>query len=519
MTPQARKLGRVALVGAGPGDPQLITVRGLQYLQAADVVVYDALANPDLLAHAPDDAERIDVGKRAGEHRLPQDRINQLLLDHARAGHFVVRLKGGDPYLFGRGAEEAAWLGRHGIECEVVPGITAAIAAPAMAGIPVTHRDHASAVVFVTGHENPDKPEAAIDYAALAALVRAGGTACFYMGVGRLASICDRLAECGLDSSTPVAVVQWGTLPQQRSVRATLDTVLAHVERERIGSPAIIVVGAVAGLDEPGLDYFTARPLFGQTILITRTRQQNAKIRTRLEALGGQVMEAPTIQRTMPTEQVGRQVDEALRQLAQFDWLILTSAGGANAVADRLFALGLDSRSFASVKVGVVGHATAAALRDRLGVVADLVPTRFTADALADELLADHEVAGRRMLLLRANLARPALPEALEAAGAHVTNLPIYETRPADQLPAQALTALRERRVDWATFTSASTATNLVRLLGDEAHLLNHVRLASIGPVTSQTMRELGLTVAAEADEATLDDLVAVMARQRGEAI
>ena len=270
MTQQAgNTVGFVSLIGAGPGDPGLITVKGLNRLREADAVVYDALANPRLLTQARPDARMIDAGKRGGDHKLTQDQTNQLLVDLAREGLRVARLKGGDPYLFGRGAEEAAFLARHGVGCEVIPGITSGIAAPAYAGIPVTHRKVASTVSFVTGHEDPNKPDTAVDYKSLAGLIASGGTACFYMGIGQLPRIVTHLSEHGLPLDTPSAVVQWGTRAKQRSVRGGLGKIEQLIKAQGIGAPAIILVGQVAGLDEPGLDFFTSGPLFGQSILVT----------------------------------------------------------------------------------------------------------------------------------------------------------------------------------------------------------------------------------------------------------
>ncbi|MFA9477197.1 uroporphyrinogen-III C-methyltransferase [Phycisphaerales bacterium AB-hyl4] len=502
---------QVSLVGAGPGDAELITAAGLDRLRRAEVVVYDALANPALLAEAPAAAERIDAGKRARKHKLTQDEIHELLRDRAAAGRYVVRLKGGDPYLFGRGAEELIYLAKQGISCEVVPGVTSGIAAPMAAGIPVTHREHASSVTFVTGHEDPTKPGTAVDYAALAKLIAAGGTVCFYMGVGRLPLIAEALTAGGLDGATPAAAVQWGMTPRQRSVRATVTTLAEAVKREGVGSPAIIVVGAVAGLDEPGLDYFTARPMFGKTVLVTRTRQQASKLGEQLAALGANVLESPTIELVPPAD--WSEVDAAVRDVRQYDWLVLTSVNGVAALADRLDAMGLDARQLAGVRVAAIGDTTAAALRERVGVKADLVPTRYVAESLAGELIAEHEMAGKRCLLLRADIARPTLPKLLGEAGAVVTEVVAYQTQLAAALPTAVVEALREGAVDWVTFTSASTVRNLVEMLGDERTLLSDVRLASIGPITSEAMREAGLAVDVEAAVSNVEGLVEVIER------
>lgn len=494
------------LVGAGPGDPGLITARGLELLREADTVVYDALANPVLLEQARPDAERVHVGKRAKNHALPQEQINQLLVDRARQGSLVVRLKGGDPYLFGRGAEEAAYLARHGVACRVVPGVTAGVAAPAAAGIPVTHRSMASTVTFVTGHEDPTKGRTSIDYRSLAGLITAGGTVCFYMGVGRIGAIVDQLQSEGAAGQTPVAVVQWGTMPGQRSVRTSLADAVADVAAAGLGAPAIIVVGPVAGIDEPGLDYFTRRALFGRRVVITRTRQQASDLRRLLDDLGAMTLEAPTIELVPPDD--WSPVDSAVRDIAGFDWLVLTSANGVAALSERLDSLGLDGRHLAPVKVAVIGDATEAALRTQLGIRADLVPPRFVAESLAEHLISEHGVAGKHLLLLRADIARPALPVLLTDAGACVTELTVYQTKLAPALPESVLEALRNNEVDWVTFTSSSTADNMVKLLGGERHLLDRVKIASIGPITSQALGRLGLTPTVEAAVSNIPGLV-----------
>ncbi len=506
--------GRVILVGAGPGDPGLITVAGLSALQRADAVVFDALANPVLLDAAPPEAERIDVGKRAKRHKLTQDETNQLLVDLAKQGQRVVRLKGGDPYLFGRGAEEAAFCAKHGVACEVIPGVTAGLAAPATAGIPVTHRKVASTVTIITGHEDPTKGETSIDYAALAGLIKAGGTACFYMGVGRLQAICDELTGHGLPDTMPAALVQWGTLPKQRHVTGTLASIQAKVDAAGLGSPAIIVVGEVAAIDEPGLDFFTARPLFGQRIVVTRTRQQASDLRTRLEELGAEVLEAPAIQIVEPDTQARQAFDAAINAAGDYDAVVFTSTNAVNAVADKLDALGRDSRALAGLHVSCIGAATAQALHARLNITADLVPARSTAEAFVDEFLLATDLVGKRILLPRADIARPMLPAKLHDAGCVVDEVIAYETILTKGLPTAAIDSLRTGEVDWVTFTSSSTADNLVELLGDEAALLSDCKLASIGPQTSATMRDRGLTVAVEADQHDIVGLVKALVEQ-----
>ena len=500
--------GRVTLIGAGPGDPGLITVSGLKALKAADVVVFDALANPVLLAEAREDAELIDVGKRAKLHKVKQEDTNQMLVDLAKQGKRVVRLKGGDPYLFGRGAEEAAFCAKHEVHCEVIPGVTAGIAAPATAGIPVTHRKVASTVTIITGHEDPTKGETSIDYKALADLIKVGGTACFYMGVGRLQAICDELSEHGLPTTCPAALVQWGTLPKQRHVVGTLENIKEKVDEAGLSSPAIIVVGEVAGIDEPGLDFFTNRPLFGQRILITRTRQQASDLRATLEELGAEVLEAPTIRIEKPSEEDSAKLDDAVGRIASYDAVIFTSANAVNAFADRLAKAGLDSRALAGLHLSCIGQATADVLMHRLSCNADLVPERSIAEAFVAELLDDAGLSGKRVLLPQADIARPGLAKGLRDAGCTVDVLTAYQTKPADSLPEDVLTALREHQLDWVTFTSSSTARNLVDLLGDEAWLLKESSLASIGPKTSETMQGCGLSVTVEAAQHDLAGLV-----------
>jgi uroporphyrinogen III methyltransferase / synthase len=507
--------GFISLIGAGPGDPGLITAKGLDRLRRADVVVFDALANPRLLREARPDARQIDVGKRGGAHKLTQDQTNQLLVDLAGEGLKVVRLKGGDPYLFGRGAEEAAFLARQGVSCEVIPGITSGIAAPAYAGIPVTHRKVASTVTFVTGHEDPTKPDTAVDYKSLAGLIAAGGTACFYMGIGQLPKIVASLTRHALDPATPAAVVQWGTRTKQRSVRGALDRIEQLIKDHGIGSPAIILVGQVAGLNEPGLDFFTSRPLFGQRVLVTRSRQQASQLSQGLEELGAEVYEAPTI-RVVPPDNFD-ELDRAVGEIAGYGWLVLTSANGVDALADRMEALRLDARHLAGVKVASVGDATSEALGRRLGIRPDFVPVRTMGEALAQELIDREAVGGQRMLLLRADIARPALPKLLGDAGAKVTELVVYQTKIADALPDDVLEALGAGGIDWVTFTSSSTASNLVELLGEKRSLLDHVKTASIGPVTSRILRDLGLNITIEAGSFSVPGLIEALTQAVGQ--
>ncbi len=501
-------VGMVWLIGAGPGDPGLFTVAGQQALAQADVVVYDALANPRLYESLPEHVQRIDVGKRAKAHKRTQDETNALMVELAQQGKRVARLKGGDPYLFGRGAEEAAYCAKHGVRAVVIPGVTSGIAAPAYAGIPVTHRKTASCLTFVTGHEDPTKGETALDYGALAALIAKGGTVCFYMGVGRLPAIVQTLTGHGLDANTPAAAVQWGTLPKQRAVKAPLKALHDAVMEKGIGAPAILVVGPVAGLDEPGLDFFTDRPLFGQRIVVTRTRLQASVLREQLEALGAEVLEAPTIRIESPSPEQLQRLDTAIQALPQqAEWLVLTSGNAVEALAERLDSLGLDARHLAGVKIAVIGEATAAQLKNTLGLRADLLPERSVGEAVAEAILA--ESAGLpRCVLLRADIARPGLPKRLIEAGCEVTEVVAYETKPVEALPDAVLDAFRRGAVDWVTFTSSSTAANLVALLADDAEGLAAAGRASIGPTTSKTLASLGYPATLEAETSDVPGLV-----------
>jgi uroporphyrinogen III methyltransferase/synthase len=507
------------LVGAGPGDPGLITVRGRDLLARADVVVYDALAHPRLLKHCPPGCERIYVGKRASHHSMTQEQINALLVDLGRTGKRVVRLKGGDPFVFGRGGEECQALRDAGVRFEIVPGITAGIAAPAYAGIPVTHRDLNSSFTLITGHEKEDAFKDAqsltrdkatgssdVDWSAIAKLP----CVAFYMGVKALPRITARLIEHGLSPDTPAATIQSGTTPAQRTVVATVATIVDACTRARIGAPAITIIGRVVEM-RSAVNWFESRPLYGQTVLVTRTRHQSSELAALLEEQGAAVLEAPTIDIVEPT--TWDHVDHPLKRLRDggYDWLVFTSANGVSAARSRLRALGFDARAMSTIRVACVGASTAQACERELGIVADLVPARAIAESLADELASRGEVTSKRFLLLRADIARPTLVERLRAGGASaIDDVAIYTTQPATSLPDPVLESLKQKQIDWITFTSASTARNLVALAGVDA--LKGINLASIGPVTSDAVRSLGLDVTVEAPHADLDALVEVMA-------
>ncbi len=479
----------VYLVGAGPGDPGLLTRRGAELLERADVVVYDRLAHPSLLELTPAGAERVDVGKTPGAPGPSQDEINAVLVDRGGRGLTVVRLKGGDPFVFGRGGEEAEALAAAGVPFEVVPGITSAIAAAAYAGIPVTHRGLSTHFTVVTGHEDPTKGTTDTDWASLA---RAGGTLVILMGAGNLAGISESLIEGGRAPDTPVAAVRWGTMPEQRTIRTTL----ADAATAGIRAPSAIVVGPVAALD---LAWFESRPLFGRTVVITRAREQASSLRTRLETLGAEVVELPAIE----IEPVAFE----LPALSGYSWLAFTSANGVDAFFDRgLAAAGLDARALGHLQVAAIGPGTATAL-ERRGIRADLVPERFVAEALVAAFpVATSE--NERVLLARAEKARDVLPDGLADRGYPVDVLAVYRTVPTAPDPGD-LERVRAGKVDAVTFTASSTVTGFCDLVGglpDPQPLV-----ISIGPITSRTARDRGLRVDAEADPHTIDGVVAAV--------
>ncbi len=476
----------VHLVGAGPGDPGLLTVRGRELLERAEVVVYDRLAPQSLLDLVPETAERVDVGKAPGRAKLGQDEINDLLVERGRTGRAVVRLKGGDPFVFGRGGEEVEALIAAGVEFEVVPGITSAIAAPAYAGVPVTHRGLSTHVTVVTGHEDPEKGSSDVDWERLAG---AGGTLVILMGVGNLGEITRRLVAGGRDADTPAAAVRWGTRPEQRTVRATLGTIAdADVE-----APSAIVVGEVAGLD---LGWFERRPLFGRSVVVTRAREQVSALRSRLESLGAEVVELPAI--------AVQPVDFTLPDLSGYAWLVFTSANGVGEFFERgLRSHGLDARALAGLRVAAIGPGTARALEQR-GVLVDVVPERFVAESLLDAIPAPAS-AGDRVLVPRAAVARDVLPEGLRSRGYEVDVLSVYETVVGEPDP-DVLARVGTGGVDAITFTSSSTVTNFLEVVGGVPQ--PQPTVVAIGPVTAETASERGLRVDAVADVHTLDGLV-----------
>ncbi len=490
--------GVVYLVGAGPGDPGLMTARALELIAAADSVYYDRLIPPGALDGARDDAELIYVGKRPGVPSVPQAEIGERLIEAARAGRSVVRLKGGDPFVFGRGGEEGEALRAAGVEFEVVPGVTAGVAATAYAGIPVTHRDDASAVAFVTGHEDPEKAETALDWDALAAFP---GTLVFYMGVKRLGENAAALIAAGRDPGEPAAAIERGTWPGQRTVTATLATIAAAVAREEIAAPALIVVGAVAARRE-SLAWLERRPLHGRTVVVTRARAQASGLAKTLRDLGAAVVELPAIRIEPRTESA--EVRAAAASIAEYELICLTSPNGVRLLFEALGAAGLDARALAGATVAAIGPGTARALAAH-GIAADIVPERFVAEALV-EALAGVEVEGRRVLVARAAEARDVLPDALRERGGEVDVVALYET--VREAPDEA-TVEAAQGADYVTFTSSSTVRNLTEALGERFPAA--ARIVSIGPVTSGSVREAGLEVAVEAERHDVGGLLAAL--------
>mgnify|MGYP001817166084 CR=1 FL=1 len=492
--------GFVSLIGAGPGDPGLLTLRGAEALASADVVVYDYLANPALLDHAPAGAERIYVGKKAGCHTLSQEEINALLVERGLSGQRVARLKGGDPFVFGRGGEEALALVEAGIPFEVVPGITSAVAAPAYAGIPVTHRGLASSFAVITGHEDPTKDESALDWSKLATGV---DTLVFLMGVGNLPRIVEQLVAHGRPVDTPVALVRWGTMSHQQTVSGTLANITGRVKAAGLRPPAVTIVGPVAALREE-LHWFEDRPLFGQRVLVTRTRQQASALSTRLRALGAEAVELPTIEIAPPEQRAP--LDKAIAELSSYDWIVFTSVNGVASFWERLGHAGLDARALHGARLAAIGPATAAALEGH-GLQADYIPGEYVAEAIASGLGNVHSL---RVLLPRADIARPALADLLGKAGAEVVEVAAYRTlRPS--VDADELHDLL-RSVTVATFTSSSTVRNLVAMARgaglDLARILADATIACIGPITAETARENQLPLHVIAEEYTIDGLV-----------
>ena len=493
---------KVYLVGAGPGDPGLITVKGRECIQNADVIIYDYLAAPALLKHARKSAELIYVGKKGGDHTLSQDEINALIVEKAKSGGTVTRLKGGDPYIFGRGAEEAEALFKAGISFEIVPGVTSAIAAAAYAGIPLTHRKLASTLAFVTGHEDPDKEETGINWSSLATGI---GTLVFFMGVKNLPNITKSLIDHGKSPDTPIALIRWGTTPAQKTVSGTLDTIVEKARVAGLKAPAIIVVGEVVNLRQT-LKWFEDRPLLGKRIVVTRARQQASDLVRLLSDQGAECLEYPTIEIMPPKDP--EPLKQAVENLSAYDWIVFTSVNGVIYFFEQLFAAGKDVRALGRMQTAAIGPATAERLLE-FGLTSDIVPETYRAESVV-EAFEKVKLKGTKILLPRAREARPILPKELTKMGAAVHEIPAYETLKALENTDDLVQKLKDNQIDLITFTSSSTVKNFKALLppDDFKTLMQGVVIASIGPITSDTAEELGFEVQITAESYTISGLV-----------
>jgi len=497
-----KEKGKVYLIGAGPGDPGLITVKGLACLKGADVVIYDYLANEQFLDSLKEEAERIYVGKKGGDHTLSQAQINDLIVAKAKEGKVVARLKGGDPFIFGRGGEEAEELAAAGVPFEIIPGVTSAIAVPAYAGIPLTHRDFTSTVAFITGHEDPTKEDSGIVWDKIAT---GAGTLVFLMGMGNLGKITTELMANGRSPETPVALIRWGTLPEQDTTLGKLSDIAAIASAKKIRPPVIILVGEVVNL-RPKLNWFESLPLFGRKILVTRAREQASELSDRLRQLGAAVVEIPTIE-IIPPRNWG-DVDHCIARMDGYDWIIFTSANGVKFLLQRLVHSGRDIRDLKGPKICAIGPGTAQALQ-ALRIRVDFVPVEYRAEAIF-EGLGKENLKGKRILIPRAKVARDVLPEALRNSGAQVEVVEVYQTICPREKATGGLELLRQKALSAITFTSSSTVTNFVELVGgkDVPELTQGVTIAAIGPITAEKARLLGLATTVMPREYTIPSLV-----------
>ena len=502
--------GAVYLVGAGPGDPGLLTLRARDLLSRADVVVHDALVHPDLLRLAPRTAEILYAGKRSRDHAIPQENLNRLLVERARKGQTVVRLKGGDPYIFGRGGEEAEELHSAGVPFEVVPGISSVVAAANYAGIPLTHRDHCSGFSVITGHEDPDKPLSMLDWEHFAGMP---GTKAVLMGMERLDAIAAQLRKCGMDPATPAGVIRWGTTSRQRVVVGTLGDIAAKVETAGLGAPALVVLGTVVELRER-LDWFGRRPLLSRRIVVTRTRTQASGLARRLTGLGADVLEIPVIRIVPPSRPAI--LTEVLESLGEYDWLVFTSPNGVDAFFDAFRSVHDDIRALGLLRIATVGPATAERIRV-LRLRIDAMPERHVAAAVADAVRDVEPVENLRILLPRAEVASPELPARFHELGAIVDDVPVYRTEIEREDAGGAAARFAEEGADWVTFTSSSTVENFHRRfdLDTIRERFPRIRWASIGPETSRTLRESGHEPHAEAREHNIPGLVQALLESR----
>jgi len=495
--------GKVYLIGAGPGDPGLITRKAVDCIQHCDVIVYDYLATPALLSIASKKAEQIYVGKKGGDHTMKQDQINKLLVDKALDGQTVCRLKGGDPYIFGRGGEEAEILKAHDIPFEIVPGITSGIAAPAYAGIPLTHRKMTSTLAFVTGHEDPTKSESSIHWPSLAIGI---GTLVFYMGVKQLPGIVEQLLKHGKPKETPVALVRWGTTSQQQTVTGCLENIVETVQKVGLRAPAIIVVGDVVSLRDK-LDWFEQKPLFGKTVVVTRARRQSSDLVRQLNELGAECIECPTIEIVPPENDLP--IKQSIKNITDYDWLVFTSVNGVLQFFNVLFEMGKDVRTLGHLKLCTIGPVTAHQLLN-YGLKTDILPETYRAESVV-QAFEKIDMLDKRVLLPRAKEARTVLPDALKQMGAIVDEITAYQTIAVTGHDPKIIARIHQADIHMVTFTSSSTVHNFCHLFPDcikNEVFRKKVRVASIGPITSETVRKKGLDVSIEAEEYTIPGLV-----------
>ncbi len=496
------KKGKVYLVGAGPGRADLITVRGADVLKTTDCVIYDKLANPALLKFARPDAEVIHVPKRIGSGSCTQDQINKLLVEKAGSGQTVVRLKGGDPCIFGRARQELTALAEAGIDFEIIPGVTAAIAAAESAGIILTDRDYSSQVVFITGQEAEGKQKSNIDWDTLA---KFRGTIVFYMAMGNLELIARRLIRNGMEEETPAAVIADATLPNQKTIRASLKQITEKCRENKIEPPAIVVISTAA---DAKLNWLTSKPLFGRSIVVTRDTDSNADFAAKIIGKGGNPIEFTTI-KIKPLTQTNKFL-KTLTKIAEYDWIVFTSANGAVSFFDVLQRLNRDARVFASTKIAAIGSETAAKLTE-FGIKADFVPGVFTSKELGKQLISFANLQGRKVLLLRSQLASSELSELLETAGAEVDNVPVYTIATVKNQCSWLIEKIKKDEIDWLTFASPSSANAFFEQIPTDLINSGNIRVASIGPVTSEQLKNLGIRVDAQAAEHTTDGLLAAI--------
>jgi uroporphyrinogen III methyltransferase/synthase len=502
--------GKVYLIGAGPGDPGLVTVRARELIELADVIVYDYLANPKLLEWAKPDAEKIYVGKRSGMHSIPQDEIEEILVEQANKGKQVVRLKGGDPFVFGRGGEEISELQIDKVPFEIVPGVTAALAAAAYAGIPLSHREYSSSITFLTGHENPEKHTLNIDFKQYGSMP---GTLCLYMSVGQLPRIIKELKEGGMSGEMPVAIIQWATLSRQKSIYGSIDTILADIEASGIGAPAMIIIGHVVSMRSK-TEWFEGRPLFGKRIVVTRAREQAGQLSQLLVDQGAEVLELPFIKVEQHFD--GKRVSEVLAGIAVYEWIIFTSANGVKNFFDLFYKAFDDIRCLGPMRIAAIGTATAREI-EKHKLKVDLMPPKATGDALANELIENEGMESLQILVITGNQNRETLVQRLEEEGrAIVDTLPLYKTSKTDLSQDPAAERFREEGADAVLFTSSSTVKSFVEqhaalTLEPDAR---RPSFGSIGPLTSKTLEEFNLPVAFEASHSSLEHFVAATIKQ-----